>query len=579
MSALLSLSEVSLSLDAKPLFADLSLVVNSGDRIGLVGHNGSGKSSLLALMAGAFEPDAGRRQLQRNLVIGRVEQFVPAELLAVSLRAAAEAAIPAARRLEEAFRAEAELHKLGFSLEQMEQSVESLSGGQQNLLLLARAILIEPDLLLLDEPGNHLDIVSLTLLRRWLQAQTLPWVMVSHDRYLLNSLCTQTWFLRDQRLYCFDLPFDAARQALLDADEQARVRRAQEEKEVARLQASAKRLAHWGHTYDNEDLSRKAKSMEKRVERLKSDLTFVSHGSGLALALPEEGLSARQVVVLEQAQIALPGDSNRSIYAEFLNARPGDRIALLGVNGVGKSTTLKRMIMALQTELGDIRWNPRVQLGYYDQLLSSLDVKQGRFDWLRERLEGPDDAIKQTLFNAGVPYDRFDQPVNTLSGGEKARLMFACFRLRRPNVLILDEPTNHLDLDGRDELIESLCSSDLTVLMTSHDRAFLDAVATRWWWIYDGRLTEVDGPEPFYRLLEAGSSTEPAADPAKVPTSTALSQPGSLDEADDDALLARLLWLEQQLHDDQARKPRHQKPEKQTQWQAEIEALSRQLGL
>jgi len=575
MSALLSLSEVSLSRDAKALFADLSLVVNSGDRIGLVGHNGSGKSSLLALMAGAFEPDAGRRQVRRNLVIGRVEQFVPAELLAVSLRAAAEAAIPAARRLEEGFRAEAELHKLGFSLEQMEQSVESLSGGQQNLLLLARAILIEPDVLLLDEPGNHLDIVSLTLLRRWLQSQTLPWVMVSHDRYLLNSLCTQTWFLRDQRLYCFDLPFDAARQALLDADAQARVRRAQEEKEVARLQASAKRLAHWGHTYDNEDLSRKAKSMEKRVERLKSDLTFVSQGSGLALALPEEGLSARQVVVLEEAQIALPGDSSRSIYGEFLNVRPGDRIALLGVNGVGKSTTLKRMIMALETDLGDIRWNPRVQLGYYDQLLSSMDIKQGRFDWLRERLDGPDEAIRQTLLNAGVPYDRIDQPVNTLSGGEKARLMFAYFRLRRPNVLILDEPTNHLDLDGRDELIESLCGSDLTVLMTSHDRAFLDAVATRWWWIHDAQLTEVDGPESFYRLLEAGASAEPATETS----STESYQSVSIDEADDDALLTRLAWLEQQLHDDQARKPKHQKPEKQVQWQAEIEALMGKLGL
>lgn len=572
MSALLSLSEVSLSLDAKPLFADLSLIVNSGDRIGLVGHNGSGKSSLLALMAGAHEPDAGRRQVRRNLVIGRVEQFVPAELLSLSLRAAAEAAIPAARRLEEAFRAEAELHKLGFSLEQMDQSVASLSGGQQNLLLLARAILIEPDVLLLDEPGNHLDILSLTLLRRWLQSQTLPWVMVSHDRYLLNSLCTQTWFLRDQRLYCFDLPFDAARQALADADEQARVRRAQEEKEVARLQASAKRLAHWGHTYDNEDLSRKAKSMEKRVERLKSDLTFVSQGSGLALALPEEGLSARQVVVLEAAQIALPGEASRSIQCEFLNVRPGDRIALLGVNGVGKSTTFKRLITALHSDISDIRWNPRVQLGYYDQLLSSMDIKQGRFDWLRERLDGPDEAIRQTLLNAGVPYDRFDQSVDTLSGGEKARLMFAYFRLQRPNVLMLDEPTNHLDLDGRDELIGSLCGSELTVLMTSHDRAFLDAVATRWWWIHDGQLIEVDGPERFYRLLEAGESSTPAA--------TGSSKPVSINEADDeDALLARLAWLEQQLHDDQARKPKHQKPEKQSQWQAEIDALSRQLGL
>lgn len=568
MSALLSLSQVSLSRDAQSLFVDLSLVINSSDRIGLVGHNGSGKSSLLALIAGDLEADEGRRQVRRNLVIGRVEQFVPAALLDMSLRQAAEAAIPAARRLEEAHRAEAELHKLGFSIEQMQQTVASLSGGQQNLLLMARAILTDPDVLLLDEPGNHLDILSLTRLRQWLQAQSLPWVMVSHDRHLLNSLCTQTWFLRDQRLYRFDLSFDAARQALAEADEQARQRRAQEEKEVARLQASAKRLAHWGHTYDNEDLSRKAKSMEKRVERLKADLTFVSRGTGLSLALPEEGLAARQVVVLEQARIALPDTSCRVVCCDFLNVRPGDRIALLGVNGVGKSTTFKRLMAALDDTDGDIRWNPRVQLGYYDQLLSSLDGEQSRFDWLRERIDGPDDTIRQTLLSAGVPYDRFDQSVGTLSGGEKARLMFAHFRLSRPNVLMLDEPTNHLDLEGREELMTSLCDSELTVLMTSHDRSFLDQVATRWWWIDGGLLHEIDSPDAFYRQLE--SSTSDVTGPGRATADAEVAE-------DDEALLARLEWLEQQLRDDQARKPKHQKPERQAQWQAEIRSLWQRL--
>lgn len=567
MSLLLSLSQVSLNVDTKPLFAELSLAINSGDRIGLVGHNGSGKSSLLALIAGAVEPDAGKRQCRRNLIIGRVEQFVPEELLSLTLRAAAEAALPAARRLEEAHRAEAELHRLGFTIEQLAQPVASLSGGQQNLLLMARASLADPDLLLLDEPGNHLDILSLTRLRLWLQNQSVPWVMVSHDRHLLNSLCRQTWFLRDQRIHAFNLPFDRARQALAEADEQARQRRAAEEKEVARLQASAKRLAHWGHTYDNEDLSRKAKSMEKRVERLQADLTFVSQGSGLALALPEEGLSARQVLVLEDAAIDLPGAAGR-IDCDFLNVRPGDRIALLGVNGAGKSTTLQRLIKALGEEGGPIRWNPRVRLGYYDQLLAGLEVAKGRFDWLRERLDGPDDAIRQALLSAGVPYARFDQSVATLSGGEKARLMFALFRLRRPNVLVLDEPTNHLDLEGREELVTALTGSDLTVLMTSHDRAFLEEVATRWWWIDDGRLVEVSAADGFYRRLEAADA-EVAAGPEG-----ANSVPPPQDE---DALLSRIDWLEQQLRDDRARKPKHQKPERQARWQAELTELWQRL--
>ncbi len=569
MSLLLSLSQVSLNAGTRTLFSALNLVLNAGDRVGLVGHNGSGKSSLLKIMAGSLEPENGGRQCRRNLTVALVDQFIPEALLDMTLLQAALVAIPEDRRPLEAYRAEAELQKLGFTQAQFPILVRSLSGGQQNLLLLARASLLEPDVLLLDEPGNHMDILSLTRLRRWLGQLDLPWVMVSHDRYLLNSLCTQTWILRDQRVYSFNLPFDAAREALRHEDEQAEARRTQEEKEVSRLEASAKRLAHWGHTFDNEDLSRKAKSIEKRVERLKSDLTFVTRGTGLALSLPEEGLTAKQVVALEDLSVCIPAGNDILVTAEFLAVKPGDRVALLGVNGVGKSTTLHQMISALDGQDDSIRWNPRTRLGYYDQQLSDLNQPTSRFDWLRDRVDGQDDAIRQTLLAAGVPYDRFDQPVNELSGGEKARMVFALFRLRQPNVLVLDEPTNHIDLEGREELIEALTQSDLTVLITSHDRSFLDQVATRWWWIDQGVLNEVTGPEAFYRQLEGGESTSKSDERSPFKT-----EKGSSPEpTDEETILNRIDELEQLLMKDRARKEKHQKPALQEQWQRELDSL------
>lgn len=569
MSLLLSLSRVALTVGDRPLFSDLDLALNASDRIGLVGHNGSGKSSLLRVLAGQVEPDSGQRQCRRNLVIGLVEQFLPSSLMNLTLLDAAEQALPEARRTLEAYRAAAELHKLGFSEAQFGQPVHTLSGGQQNLLSMVRALLTEPDLLLLDEPGNHMDIQTLTRLRQWLHSLNYPFVMVSHDRHLLNEACTQTWVLRDQRIHAFDLPYSAAREALADQDEQAEARRRQEEKEVARIQASAKRLAHWGHTFDNEDLSRKAKSMEKRVARLKDDFTFVTEGTGLSVSLPREGLNARQALVMEDMRVCVPDTDRVLVRCDFQTLRPGDRVALLGVNGVGKSTTLNRLIDALDVDDESVRWNPRTQLGYYEQQLSSLERPISRFDWLREQFDGPDERIRQTLLSAGITYPDFDQPVNELSGGEKSRMMFALFRLKQPNVLVLDEPTNHIDLEGRDELVEALCDSDITTVMTSHDRDFLHRTATRWWWITQGGLHEVSNPEAFYEQLENSEGSGTGVD-----TTPKFTEAESSSVINSEAMaLERIEELERLLSDDRARKPKHQKPERQRLWEQELTEL------
>lgn len=576
MSVVLQLINLSFSRSHKVLFRDVHLSIHDHDRMGLVGHNGSGKTSLLHIMAGREPADAGDIRTVRHLRIGLVEQFVPASIQALSLRDAVLLPLTEEQRWSEAYEAEALLQQLGFTTEQLTLPVSGLSGGQQNLLLIARAMMHKPQLLLMDEPGNHLDIQAMSQMQQFLAETPMAWLMVSHDRALLNALCTRTLFLRDERLYAFDLPYDQAAEQLQHQDAAAAHSRVQEQREIDRLAVSAKRLATWGKVYDNEDLARKAKTMEKRIERLEAERTFVSRGSGLRLAMASKALAGNQVLYVGRLAVcAVPGQPLYTI--DELILRPGDRVALLGVNGVGKSTTfnlLREHYAQGQPEPHQIRFNPHVTLGFYDQQLAEFHLPVSRLDWLRQHTRSPEEALKQVLIQSGVPFHDFQQPVHQLSGGEKARMMFLCFRLTQPNFLILDEPTNHLDLEGKEQLEAELISSAATLLMTSHDRAFINRLATRWLWIHQGRLRELTSPTPFYEsLLRPQASPRPGAKrPAMAATSA---RQAAL--ADQDAILARLEVLEGLLQADVGRKPRFQKPAMQRQWRAEIAQLWRQL--
>jgi ATP-binding cassette subfamily F protein 3 len=573
----ITLSQVSLALGHKTLFSELDASVNDGDRIGLVGHNGSGKSTLLKMLAGELAPDSGLRQSQKQLRIGVVEQFLPPALATATLIDAALDMLSFDERVSARYRAETALLAVGFHAGQFDIAVSQLSGGQQNLLLMARTQLMAPDVMLLDEPGNHMDISSLAILEQWLSSITVPWIMVSHDRYLLNNLCRNTWVLRDQKLYSFQLPFDAAREALVKLDEDAQKQRNQEEREITRIETSAKRLAIWGRTFDNEDLARKAKTMEKRAQKLKDNVTFVSRGSGLELALDTEKLSCKQALVLEEATISVPNTDRVLANVPFLRVNPGDRIGLLGINGSGKSTTIKRIMAALDDSDPTIRINPNVKLGYYDQQLSALNCEETRYDWLRRQVEGPDDRIRQTLLHAGIPYQDFDQPVSQLSGGEKARMQFALFRLQAPNFLILDEPTNHIDLEGREALIDALIETGITLIVTSHDRAFLDQCVTHWWLIEDETISITHDPEGFYRSVykQEASKHSQTVEPSK---NSASMDEGRTDLPDTEAaILEQIEVLEQRLSDDLKRKAKHQLPERHAGWRASIADLWTQL--
>jgi len=577
--SLISVQSLSFQAGTKPLFDGLTFHLGDGDRVGLVGHNGSGKSTLLRLLTGELQPDGGRIVRQRGLRIGLVEQFLPAALEEVAALDAVIDSLDADRRLVEAWRAESLLDALGFSESVQRSPLLRLSGGQKNLVLLARAIVREPELLLLDEPGNHMDSTAMFHLKRYLTEGDVPaFLMISHDRDLLDATTRRTLWLRDLKAYAFARPYSQARIALEEQDEAALRARAAEEKEIARLKASAQRLLTWGRIHDNEKFVRRAKSMEKRIDHLESEVTFVSGGSGLALSVDAEWLQVRQVFILDHAEIETP--DGRSLFGvEELIFRPGDRVALLGANGSGKSSLIRTMLAASALDPGrqsHIRFNPNVRIGYFDQELSDFAADEGTYAWVRNRVDRSEETIKRTLIHWGFPWNERDRSVGVLSGGERARLMLLTFQLNQPNLLIMDEPTNHIDLQGKEELEADLVQPGLSLLFTSHDQRFIETVATRFWWIHRGKLIEIPDAAPYFAAIggaaEYSSVSPPEADVGEVVALPAASH-------NEEALLERLVELERLLDEDRRRPMRFQKPERQRQWEQELDRLRIELGL
>ncbi len=569
MPPLLQCHRVSHAAGTKSLFKSLDLTINAGDRIGLVGHNGSGKSTLLSILNGSEGADEGDISRNNDLHLETVEQFIDPGLNDLTMLEALSEKLPAEERISQQYRAEQLLNQLGFSEQEFGYRVKDLSGGQQNRLMFARALILEPNLILFDEPTNHLDLKTLLVFEQYLKSLKAAFLLISHDREFLDAVTDRTVFLRDERFYQFGMPYSKARVALEEHDEAARAAREQEEKDIKRLEASAKRLATWGKVYDNEDLSRKAKSMEKRIEKLKDEQTFVSRGSGLSLSIDVGSAKANRMLAIEQRDILAPDDRVLFHIDDFI-IKPGDRVALLGQNGAGKTTLINRIMSEYeQNRDGDvIKFNPQCDIGYYDQEMERLDGSLGLMQTLRDQCGGPDHNLKGALIKAGFPYKDMDKKVEVLSGGERARLMFLIIRMNQPNFLILDEPTNHIDIQGKEELEAQILETNATVLITSHDRRFVDNIAERYVLISNGKLQEINRPEIFYEM------DSPTA--KKTDTSRKEEKPSNVSGEED--ILARIVELEALLEADLARKPKFQKPKLQESWRAEIEKLSGELS-
>ena len=549
----------------KTLFQKLDLTINSNDRIGMVGHNGSGKSTLLSILEGSESPDAGDISRNKALHLETVEQFISPSLLDLTLIEALASKLPDEEIIKSRYRAELLLTQLGFSDHEHGFVVADLSGGQQNRLMFARAIITEPNVILFDEPTNHLDLSTLLIFENHLKSMRAAFLLISHDREFLDSVTNRTVFLRDEHIYNFAMPYSKARDALEEHDIAAQQTREQEEKNINRLEASAHRLAVWGKVYDNAKLAKKAKTMEKRIERLKETQTFVSRGSGLNLTIDVSSAQANRMLHIEQQDIAAP-NGKPLFHIEDLMIRPGERVALLGHNGVGKTTLINLIMNKYQhNKDGDVvKFNPQCDIGYYDQELQLLNPALGLMETLRENCDGPDSGHKASLIKAGFPFKDLDKKVGVLSGGEKARIMFLIIKLNRPNFLILDEPTNHIDIQGKEELEEQILESNATVLITSHDRRFVDNIAEHYVLISDGQLKEINHADQFYRSNPTEGQSRKQLD----------NTPDHVQLEDEEQILARIVELEALLEADLLRKPRFQKPKSQEVWRQELVQLN-----
>jgi len=576
MTTLISTQALQLDTHDGFLFNELAFTLRQGDRIGLIGHNGCGKSTLLGLLSGTREATSGTIHVARACRLQHVEQHLPAELASLSLYDALLA--PVLEQPELHWRIDSLLAELGFDVETAQVPVHSLSGGQHTRLLLGRALLQEPNVLLLDEPSNHLDLPSLLWLEQFLLAWRGAFILVSHDQRLLDNVATRSWILRDSRLYDFDLPCGPALAALAEADLAAAARHAAEQKEIDRLAVSSTRLALWGKIYDNVGMARKAKSMQRRIDKLQEEQSFVSDGAPWRLSLRGKALAADQLPALDALEVHAVPASPLLFHVGQLWLKPGDRIALLGANGSGKSSLLRLCWQAIQAqeERSDLRYHHAANIGYYDQSLKQLadeaDLSDALYPFaVQNEAARSQVARKQALISAGFPYARHGQMVATLSGGERARLLFLGLSLASYHLLLLDEPSNHLDMQGKAELGQALRGFEGGCLLVSHDRDLIETACNRYWVVADGQLEEwPDAASAYARLsVEDGLALTPV--PRVEQVSAVLT--------DIDVQLERLCELEQLLAEDLARKPRHQKPGSQQAWLAELERLNQVLGI
>lgn len=591
MTTLISTSSISYDLTSCRLFDGLSFTIKKGDRIGLIGSNGCGKSTLLRLLNKELPDFVGNVSFASNAVVALIEQHLPKRLLSLSMLDAVTDNLPLNMQQTEQWRAQITLSNLGFDESYWNQPIGTLSGGQYARVLVARALILEPDVLLLDEPSNHLDLPTLLWLEQFLKDWRGTFVMVSHDQRLLDHVTDSTWVLRDKRILSFSQKCSEARKALEDKDRTDAERQQAEKKEIDRIEKSAHRLAIWGRDFDNEGLSRKAKSMEKRAEGLRSTMTRLDSVEPWTLSLSGESMKANRLLELSKVPITAADDRAPLFEVLFQQIKSGDRVAVLGKNGAGKSSLLKVLWANYKaSQLGDNGYfHSNAEVGYYDQSLHQLRDDHSLIDSLYSFYPVSQEARKMALISAGFSYERHEQKIAELSGGERSRLLFVGLSLAKYHFLLLDEPTNHLDIEGKEELANCLTQFEGGLLLVSHDRELIEKSCNRFWYINDGQLVEMTYLDAVYEAMSVshqGNNVETCSVSIQSNSIVCVDSGSELSKTDhqqsqndEEGLLERLLELEELLSKDQARKAKHQKPDLQVKWQQEIVRINAMLEL
>lgn len=490
-----------------PLFRNLTLTLGEGDRIGIVAGNGSGKSTLLRCMAGLAEPTEGDIVRSRGLRIGLVTQDVPDALLDLSLREVALNGLSPAERADHGWRADMVLDEFKAPEAMRQLPLRTLSGGWQRLSLIARAWIVEPDALLLDEPTNHLDLEKLFSLERWIResAGQVPVVIASHDRGFLDACTTKTLFLRPETSVVFAHPLGRARMLLDERDAALANRNEKDRREIKRLRQNAGELRNIGLNSGSDLALTKAKQLKKRADALEEGLNALHRDRTGDVRLSTRGTHARVLLTLENLAVCKP-DGEKLFEIRKLEVAQGDRIVVLGRNGVGKSRLARLLNDAVRDASSHpgIRVSPSVVLGYTDQDLSRIPPRETPLGFILSTFRLGDQRSKALLAEAGFSIEQQQRAIGTLSPGEKARLGLLALRLTEPNFYLMDEPTNHVDIPGREALESEILAADATGILVSHDRRFIETVGTRFLLVEGRKATEIEAPDIFYAALKAG---------------------------------------------------------------------------
>lgn len=510
---LMTVQGVSKSFGMKSVLKDISLTLQQGARMGLIGVNGSGKSTLFRLIAGQMEPDEGTISLMRGTRVGMLTQeadiqsdltvreelsrvFEPVREMERRLRALEEEMAQKHEdeaeldrlsreyaRLTDRFedaggyewpsRIQGVLAGLGFAKGREDQPASVLSGGEKTRLCLARLLLTQPDLLMLDEPTNHLDLSSIQWLEDTLKKYRGTVLIISHDRYFMNSVCDCMAEISMRRLVQYEGNYDqftVKRQA--DIERQIREYKLQQA-EIARQQAIIQRY----RMYNREKSIRAAESREKRLEKMER-LERPVDEQHVRFSFEARRRSGDDVLKVHGLAKGFEG---RRLFENFdLHLHAGDRVAIIGPNGVGKSTLLNIIARKLKADAGEVEFGANVDLGYYEQHQTGLDPEKDVLNELWDAFPRLDlDRVRSVLALFLFTGDDVYKKISMLSGGEKGRVSLCKLMLKRDNLLLLDEPTNHLDMDSREVLEGALEDFDGTILTVSHDRYFINRVADR----------------------------------------------------------------------------------------------------
>ncbi|HEY6512860.1 MAG TPA: ATP-binding cassette domain-containing protein [Burkholderiaceae bacterium] len=544
---MITLRDVTLRRGAKVVLERTSLTVHAGEKVGLVGRNGAGKSSLFAMLAGRLHADKGDVEVPPRWRVGEVAQSMPetgdgatefvlqgddvlmraqALLIAAETSGDGHAIAEAHLALEEAgtfdarARAQALLLGLGFRVEQLDAPVSSFSGGWRMRLQLARALMAPSDALLLDEPTNHLDLDALVWLESWLVRYAGTLIIISHDREFLDAITRVTLHVDAAHVDRYTGNYSAFEEARAERISQAQAAYSRQQEKIAHLTRFIERFKA------KATKARQAQSRVKALDRMErlapvltaSDFQFEFREPA---SLPNPMLNLRDVRCGYGNDAIILRSVTRSVTA-------GQRIGVLGANGQGKSTLVKTITGALQPLGGSMSVGKGLVIGYFAQqemdLLNEDDTPLQMMTRLSRTLgaEAREQDLRNFLGQFSFPGEMVHQRVGTLSGGERARLVLCTIVYQRPNLLLLDEPTNHLDLTTREALSMALNEFEGSVMLVSHDRALLREVCDEFWLVVDGGVEELDADLDEYQrwLLEVSRARARGGEPPARPGTT-----------------------------------------------------------